>query len=72
MDVKRTIRELRERHARLVAAIDLLEELAGSTNGARAPRSGRGRKFMGGAERRDVSERMKRYWAKQRKARGAM
>lgn len=28
-----------------------------------APRPGRGRRFMGEAERRAVSERMKRYWA---------
>ncbi len=72
MDLNPPIRYLREQHAKLVAAIERLEELAGSTNGsAPAPRSRRGRKSMGAAERREVSERMKKYWASRRKARGA-
>jgi hypothetical protein len=71
MDLNEPIRYLREQHARLVAAIAQLESLAGSSNGMQPIRSRRGRKSMGAAERREVSERMKRYWASRRKVRGA-
>ena len=69
MDLHGTIRELRAQHARLVAAIAELEALAGSRDGAQPTHLRRGRKSMGEAERREVSERMKRYWAN-RKVRG--
>ena len=72
MDLNQTITELRAERDRLAIAIAQLEMLAGTGNGsAPAPRSRRGRKSMGEAERREVSERMKRYWANRRKARGA-
>ena len=72
MDLSGAIRELREQHAKLVAAIEQLEALASFSNGTSpTPRSTRGRKSMGEAERREVSERMKKYWASRRKARGA-
>jgi hypothetical protein len=70
MDLDETIRELRARRDRLAAVIEQLEALNGSGDGkALVRRSNRGRKFMGGAERREVAERMKKYWAKRRKAR---
>jgi len=65
MDLGETIEGLRAELKRVEAAIASLESIAvgGET---RAPRSRRGRKSMGEAERRDVSERMKRYWASRR------
>jgi hypothetical protein len=71
MDYRRIIRELRDEQARLDSAIAQLEALAGSADGNWiAPRSRRGRKSMGAAERREVSARMKKYWAGRRKSRG--
>ena len=73
MDLNQTIAELRTERDRLDSAISQMESLAEFRNGsAQAPRSTRGRKAMGQAERREVSERMKRYWASRRKAHGAM
>ena len=66
MDLNQTIREFREEHARLSAAIAQLESLNHFSEAA--PRSRRGRKSMAEAERREVSERMKRYWASRRLA----
>lgn len=67
MDLRAILEELyleRERMARTIAA---LEELAS----AEAPpvHGRRGRKSMGTAERLEVSERMKKYWATRRKGR---
>jgi hypothetical protein len=45
-----------------------LESLDGT--GTLVPHSRRGRKSMGEAERREVSARLKRYWAKRRKSEG--
>ena len=66
MDLNETIRELREEHTRLSAVIAQLESLNESNE--RPQGSRRGRKSMGDAERREVSERMKRYWASRRLA----
>ena len=66
MDLNETIRELREEHSRLTAVIAQLESLNSVSEGA--PHSRRGRRSMGEAERREVSERMKRYWASRRLA----
>ena len=73
MDLNQTITELRAERDRLAIAIAQLEMLACTGNETQAirVRSPRGRKWMGAAERREVSERMKRYWANRRKARGA-
>lgn len=68
MDLNGAIRELRAEVARLDAAIAQLEALASSGDGAQRARSQRGRKSMGAAERREVSERMRQYWAKRRKS----
>ena len=71
VDVKELIRELYTQKERLVRAIALLEELAVYRQGvplAGEPSERRGRKSMGAEERREVSQRMKKYWAARRKA----
>jgi hypothetical protein len=68
MDLNRTIVDLRAQRDKLEAIIKQLEALDGT--GTRKPRSPRGRKSMGEAERREVSVRMKRYWKSRRKAKG--
>jgi hypothetical protein len=67
MDYVRIIRDLREQKSRLDSAIAQLEALEGSGTATRSPR---GRKSMGEAERREVSARIKKYWAKRRKSTG--
>lgn len=71
MNLNQTITELRAERDQLDRVIAQLESLAAFGNGEQPARSTRGRKSMGEAERHEVSERMKRYWAKRRKARGA-
>jgi hypothetical protein len=73
MDLRTTIRELYEEKQRIEEAIASLEELIGAEGRraahapAESPRTGRrGRKNMSLEERREVSSRMKRYWAKRR------
>ena len=67
MDWYAAIRELHEekkRLDRLIAALEAVEN-GGSPEGASgSPR--RGRKMMSAEERKQVSERMKRYWAARR------
>jgi hypothetical protein len=61
MDLKEILTQLYAERGLLDEAILQLEALAkGST-------SRRGRKSMGIEERRQVSDRMRRYWAKRRK-----
>ena len=60
MDLTATIDELRREKEKLVRVISSLEELQSGATIA-APR--RGRKSMSEEERREVSERMKKYWA---------
>ena len=73
MDLRTTIRELYEEKQRIEEAIASLEELVGGKGRAAAPapaepprKERRGRKNMSPEERREVSSRMKRYWAKRR------
>lgn len=68
MDLTDTINLLRTRHQKILDVIKELESL-GPASFASPPR--RGRKSMGEAERRDVSVRMKRYWASRRKVKAA-
>ena len=71
MDLDGTLRELRFRRDRLAAVIEQLEALNGSGDvNAPVRRSTRGRKFVGAAERREIAERMKKYWANRRRAQG--
>ena len=74
MNVEKLIRDLYTQKEKLVQAIALLEELAVYRQGP-APyherTERRGRKSMGSDERREVSQRMKKYWAARRKQQGA-
>ena len=71
MDLYEALRQLYEERARLDRVIASLEELQQTgiplppENAQRVKR--RGRKGMNAEERKAVSERMKRYWAKWRK-----
>jgi hypothetical protein len=73
LDLSRTIQELHAERNRVVELIRAVEEVqryyaAGPTQEEKGSR--RGRKSMGTAERRQVSERMKKYWAQRRAAQG--
>lgn len=69
MDLYRAIRQLyeeRDRLDRVIASLEELQKAAGGDERADAPKR-RGRKAMSEEERRQVSERMKQYWAARRK-----
>lgn len=73
MDLYKAIRELYAEKKRLEEAIASLEELLVTKSGAALlkleglqRRNRRGRKSMPPDERREVSERMKKYWARRR------
>jgi hypothetical protein len=67
MDIYKALRELYEQKERLDKAIASLEQIqsTGAAEGKISRR--RGRKSMDEDERRQVSERMKKYWASRRK-----
>jgi hypothetical protein len=70
MDLYRTIQDLYEEKEKLERVIASLEELQRTASLAGAPlplTKRRGRKSMAPNERREVSERMKRYWDARRK-----
>ena len=71
MDLAATIQNLYAEKQRLEQVIAALEELQASSSSFPYHVGGkrRGRKFMGQKEREEVSQRMKRYWASQRKLR---
>jgi hypothetical protein len=68
MDLDKVIAKLQGERAKLDEIITALEQL--KRTGADVPKEvikkRRGRKFMNEADRREVSERMKRYWAARR------
>jgi len=67
MDLYRIISDLVEERNRLQRIIESLEAMDGITPKPARPRpAGRGRKSMDNTARREVSERMKLYWAKRR------
>jgi hypothetical protein len=69
MDLEKAIEQLyaeKERLERVIAALEELQLSGASMSQEPRPRSRRGRKSMGAAERLEVSERMKRYWAGRR------
>ncbi len=69
MDLKALIDELNARKAVLENAIGSLKEIQQSLSGGpQTSEAKRGRKSMDEEERREVSERMKRYWASRRMA----
>jgi hypothetical protein len=65
MDLQKTIEALRDEKAKLDRVIGSLEELAVERM-VTVTKSRRGRKSMGAEERREVSERMRKYWAGRR------
>jgi hypothetical protein len=64
MDMLDVLSFLRAEAARLDQAILAVEALAQKQ--AVAPKSRRGRKFMSGEERAEVSRRMREYWMRRR------
>lgn len=64
-NIQRALELLLAERARIDAAIASLERLATSPAAALDSRR-RGRKSMGAAERRQVSERMRKYWSDRR------
>ena len=67
MDLYRIIGDLVEERNRLQRIIESLEAMEGQTaKPVRTAPAGRGRKSMDHAARKEVSERMKQYWAKRR------
>jgi vacuolar-type H+-ATPase subunit H len=66
MDLDWIIRELLQERDRVDRLIQALEEPRRGRGSAAAPKTRRGRKSMDGAARKEVSERMKQYWAKRR------
>jgi hypothetical protein len=66
MDLDWIIGELLEERKRLDRLIQALEEPGRTRGSGQKPKGRRGRKSMDGAARREVSERMKKYWAKRR------
>jgi hypothetical protein len=71
MDLYKAIQDLYAEKEKLERVIASLEDLQRAAGGGipPTPSSGkrRGRKSMGQDERQEVSERMKKYWARRRK-----
>jgi|HubBroStandDraft_4_1064222.scaffolds.fasta_scaffold1129129_2 hypothetical protein len=68
MDLEETIRRLKNERELVKNAIAALEELlAGGFGDRPGMPKGRGRKQMPPQERKEVSERMKKYWANRRR-----
>ena len=65
-DLYRIIRELVEERNKLDRIISSLEQMIQSDIALPKEPKRRGRKSMDSAARKEVSERMKRYWAKRR------
>jgi hypothetical protein len=62
MDLTKTIEKLRREKAKLERVISSLEELRSTVAKALRQQKRRGKKSMSLEERREVSERMKKYW----------
>ena len=65
MDLVKILGELYAERQQLIKIIDSLESLHGKKP-AKAPVKRRGRKYMDATARKEVSLRMKRYWAERR------
>jgi hypothetical protein len=73
MDLTEAIRQLyaeRERLDRVIASLERLENEPDALRSRAATPKRRGRKAMTAEERRQVSERMRQYWADRRKGGG--
>ena len=69
MDLFKAIEELyaeKNRLERVIASLEELQKSAGATAAAPKSPKRRGRKSMNSKERREVSERMKKYWETRR------
>ena len=66
MDLIKIIGELSREKEKLDRAIAALENVQSSATGAAPQKKRRGRKSMSPEERREVAERMKKYWAGRR------
>jgi 23S rRNA maturation-related 3'-5' exoribonuclease YhaM len=68
MDLTEAIQQLKLEKKRIERAIEQLEKLQSShvSDVGGSVKNTRGRKSMADEERREVSKRMKRYWAKRR------
>jgi len=66
MDLYKVIQKLHRERDRLDRAIASLEEFQKGAESVK-PKKRRGRKSMDEEARKEVSERMKRYWANRRK-----
>jgi septal ring factor EnvC (AmiA/AmiB activator) len=69
MDLFKAIEELyaeKDRLERVIASLEELQKSAGAPAAAPKPPKRRGRKSMNSKERREVSERMKKYWETRR------
>lgn len=68
MNLEEIIHKLRYERRKLDEVIATLERLSEAAKGEKTePKSRRGRKFMDENARKEVSERMKKYWASRRK-----
>jgi hypothetical protein len=69
MDLQQLLERLKVERANLDEIISSLKQLENTLAGARPfLKTRRGRKSMDDAARKEVSERMKRYWARRRQA----
>lgn len=69
MELQQLLEKLKVERAKLDEIISSLEQLESTIAGAKPfLKNRRGRKSMDEAARKDVSERMKRYWARRRQA----
>jgi len=69
MDLYKAIQDLyaeKEKLERVIASLEELQRTAGSVPDLPKPARRRGRKSMDTAERQEVSERMRKYWASRR------
>jgi hypothetical protein len=69
MDLYKAIQDLyaeKEKLERVIASLEELQRTAGAVPVPPKPARRRGRKSMDTAERQEVSERMRKYWASRR------
>jgi len=70
MDLHKALQDLyaeKEKLERAIASLEELQRTASSLPGALPTPKRRGRKSMNQVERKEVSERMKKYWAGRRR-----